>query len=134
MPTHDDDSPPEGGLQNISMRDAKGGTAIPPAAPQPVPAATADIAPGGPLTQMMALPEPQRTEALERAVQAGQVFTIRSRTEKIERVLYGEFVLEVPPAPGKPFTAGHAIHLLWTASLVVDDKGKPTILLEEVEG
>jgi hypothetical protein len=87
------------------------------AAPAPAPAA----APGpqgaspkklGPIGRLMALPEPQRTQGLEQAVASGQTTMLRSLTGKELLVKHGEHVLVVPPAP-KPFTAGHAIHILW---------------------
>jgi hypothetical protein len=75
---------------------------------------------GGPLSAMMALPEPQRTEQMERAVQSGQAFFIRSKTGGAVRVSYGEHVLEVTPE-GRQFMAPHAIHLLWTAPDKVEE-------------
>jgi len=86
-------------------------------APAPEPAATVPeqaAAPRrlGPIGRLMALPEPQRTQALEQAVQSGQTTILRSLTGKDLLVKHGEHALVVPPAP-KPFTAGHAIHILW---------------------
>jgi len=66
----------------------------------------------GPIGRLMALPEPQRTQGLEQAVQSGLTTTLRSLTGKELLVKHGEHVLVVPPSP-KPFTAGHAIHILW---------------------
>ena len=88
-------------------------------AENPMPAPVAPTG-GGPLTAMMALAEPKRTAALEAVVQSGDVFTIRSRTGGTVKVSHGEHVLQVPPA-GKPFVAGHAIHLLWTAPDKVEE-------------
>jgi len=117
-----DDKTADGIVQDVDLRDAKGGTEIAPASIAVAAGRQNEAPAGGSLTRMMALPEPQRTEALERAVQAGLVFNLRSRTGKAERVLYGDFALEVPPdAVGKPFTAGHAIHLLWTAPKLVEE-------------
>lgn len=67
----------------------------------------------GALTAMMALPEPARTEALERAVNSGASFQLRSATGQEVRCRYGNTVLVVPPQP-REFMAAHAIHLLWT--------------------
>jgi len=77
----------------------------------------------GELTAMMALEEPARTEALEKAVTAGLTVYLRSTTGCEVRWRYGDHVLVVPETP-KPFAAAHAIHLLFYAS------GK----IEEVEG
>jgi len=79
-------------------------------------AATAAAAPASTmtLTEMMALPEPRRTEVLEKAVASGLVVNLRSRTGEEIRQSYGEHVLAVG-AKAKPFTAAHAIHLLWYA-------------------
>jgi hypothetical protein len=97
-----------------------------PAAESPAPAATAVVA--GPkrvgrLTAMLALEEPARTEALEKAATAGLTVYLKSRTGSDVRWRYGDHVLVVPETP-KPFAAAHAIHLLFYAS----DK------IEEVEG
>ena len=97
-----------------------------PAAESPAPAAIAVAqAPTrvGKLTAMMALEEPARTEALEKAATAGLTVYLRSRTGSDVRWRYGDHVLVVPETP-KPFAAAHAIHLLFYAS----DK------VEEVEG
>ena len=92
----------------------------------PAPAATAVVA--GPkrvgrLTAMLALEEPARTEALEKAATAGLTVYLKSKTGQEVRWRYGDHVLVVPETP-KPFAAAHAIHLLFYAS----DK------IEEVEG
>jgi len=92
----------------------------------PAPAATAVAqAPTrvGKLTAMMALEEPARTEALEKAATAGLTVYLKSKTGQEVRWRYGDHVLVVPETP-KPFAAAHAIHLLFYAS----DK------IEEVEG
>ena len=77
----------------------------------------------GELTAMMAMEEPARTEALEKAATAGLTVYLRSTTGSEVRWRYGDHVLVVPETP-KPFAAAHAIHLLFYAS------GK----IEEVEG
>ena len=77
----------------------------------------------GRLTMMMALEEPARTEALEKAATAGLTVYLKSTTGSEVRWRYGDHVLLVPETP-KPFAAAHAIHLLFYAS----DK------IEEVEG
>ncbi|MFB3882883.1 MAG: hypothetical protein ACE149_16585 [Armatimonadota bacterium] len=92
------------------------------------PVAAAAAAPATPkrvgkLTALMALEEPARTEALEKAVTAGLTVYLRSTTGGEVRWRYGDHVLVVPETP-KPFAAAHAIHLLFYAS----DK------IEEVEG
>lgn len=76
-----------------------------------------------PLTAMLTLPEPARTEALEKATNSGLTVNLRSKTGKEVRWRYGEHVLVVPPAP-KPFATAQAIHLLFCAG----------DLVEEVEG
>ena len=94
-----------------------------PAAESPAPAATAVAqAPTrvGKLTAMMALEEPARTEALEKAATAGLTVYLRSRTGSDVRWRYGDHVLVVPPEP-KPFAAAHAIHLLFCAPHLVEE-------------
>jgi hypothetical protein len=87
------------------------------AAPSPDPAAAISAEAArprklGPIGRLMALPEPQRTQGLEQAVQSGQITVLRSLTGNELLVRHGEHVLVVPSTP-KPFTAGHAIHILW---------------------
>jgi hypothetical protein len=78
-------------------------------------------APQGPrLTDLMALQEPARTAALKELVESGASINIRSRTGKEVRVRHGAHILIVPTSP-KPFTAAHAIHLLWTAPDKVEE-------------
>jgi hypothetical protein len=60
----------------------------------------------------MALPEPQRSDALAEAVTAGEVYTLRSASGEEIGHRYGERVITVSGKP-KPFQAPHAIHLLW---------------------
>ncbi len=100
----------------------------PRAATQPSTPAAAASAPDRPrrvgvLSAMLALEEPARTEALEKAVNAGLTVYLQSTTGEEVRWRYGDHVLVVPPTP-KPFAAPHAIHLLFYAS------GR----IEEVEG
>jgi len=64
------------------------------------------------LSDLMALPEPARTDALEKAVNAGEFFMLRSRTKQAVTAHYGRHVLTVLPEP-RAFAAAHAIHLLW---------------------
>jgi len=95
-----------------------------PEGPGPVATAVASAPKAvGKLTAMMALEEPARTEALEKAATAGLTVYLRSTTGSEVRWRYGDHVLVVPETP-KPFAAAHAIHLLFYAS----DK------IEEVEG
>ena len=111
--------------QNAGDGDVKEAAAAP-AAESPAPAATVVAqAPTriGKLTAMLALEEPARTEALEKAATAGLTVYLRSTTGSEVRWRYGDHVLVVPETP-KPFAAAHAIHLLFYAS----DK------IEEVEG
>lgn len=75
---------------------------------------------GRSLTELMALPEPQKTLALENAAHSGRTVYLRSKTGKEERRRYGQHVLVVPAKP-KPFTAQHAIHLLDVASDRVEE-------------
>ena len=94
-----------------------------PAAESPAPAATAVAqAPTrvGKLTAMMALDEPARTEALEKAATAGLTVYLKSKTGSDVRWRYGDHVLVVPPEP-KPFAAAHAIHLLFCAPHLVEE-------------
>ena len=74
----------------------------------------------GPIGRLMALPEPERTCRLEHAVQAGLTVMLRCRGRKDLRVKHGAHVLVVPVTP-KPFTAGHAIHILWYAADQVEE-------------
>ncbi|MFB3883559.1 MAG: hypothetical protein ACE149_20015 [Armatimonadota bacterium] len=74
----------------------------------------------GKLTAMMALEEPARTEALEKAVTAGLTVYLRSTTGGEVRWRYGDHVLVVPETP-KPFAAAHAIHLLFYASNQIEE-------------
>jgi len=115
----------ENAPQNAGDGDVKEAAATP-AAESPAPAVTAVISKPkaiGKLTAMMALEEPARTEALEKAATAGLTVYLRSTTGSEVRWRYGDHVLVVPETP-KPFAAAHAIHLLFYAS----DK------IEEVEG
>ena len=91
------------------------------AAPSPVATATAQLPRStGKLTALMALEEPARTEALEKATTAGLTVSLRSRTGKDVQWRYGEHILVVPPEP-KPFAAAHAIHLLFAAPHLVEE-------------
>jgi len=96
-------------------------TATEGAAPSAAATATVDAPkPTGKLTALMALEEPARTEALEKATTAGLTVSLRSRTGKDVQWRYGEHILVVPPEP-KPFAAAHAIHLLFTAPHLVEE-------------
>ena len=89
----------------------------------PVPTATAVVAGPkrvGKLTAMLALEEPARTEALEKAATAGLTVNLCSRTGSDVRWRYGEHVLVVPAQP-KPFATAHAIHLLFCAPHLVEE-------------
>jgi len=93
-----------------------------PVAPEPaVPAIS-----GGPLTDMMALEEPARTDALEKALQAGDTFWIAALADETIRISYGEHVLQVRPQ-ARPFQAAHAIHVLWDEQLHVARGGTPRL-------
>lgn len=91
--------------------------------PRPAPSAA------GRLTDTMALPEPPRTEALEKLVNSGETFLLQSRTGRAVRCRYGEHILLVPPQP-KPFMAAHAIHLLFTAPDAVEEVGMEAAIAE----
>ena len=78
------------------------------------PAAVAAPARAGTLTALMALEEPARTEALEKAVHSGLTVYLQSTTGQEVHWRYGEHILVVPTTP-KPFAAPHAIHLLFSA-------------------
>ncbi len=103
-------------------KDPKKSAARPTAAPAAVeqPAPPPAIAAGPRLTDLMALEEPRRTAALEKLVESGASVYLQSRTGKEVRVRYGAHILTVPTSP-KPFAAGHAIHLLWTAPDKVEE-------------
>jgi len=64
------------------------------------------------LAERMALPEPARTEALERLVQVGEQFYLRSRNGETIRQRYGAITITVEAEP-RGFSAQHAIHLLF---------------------
>ena len=72
------------------------------------------------LTDVMALEEPARTDALEKAVQSGASFRLRSKSGEEVRCLYGEHALTVTGEP-REFMAAHAIHLLWTVPNAVEE-------------
>jgi len=74
----------------------------------------------GKLTALMALPEPARTEALEKITNSGVTVNLRSKTGEEVRWRYGEHILVVPLTP-KPFAAAHAIHLLFCAPGLVEE-------------
>jgi len=74
----------------------------------------------GKLTALMALPEPARTEALEKITNSGVTVNLRSKTGEEVHWRYGEHILIVPPTP-KPFAAPHAIHLLFCAPNLVEE-------------
>jgi len=72
------------------------------------------------LTGMMALAEPQRSNALAQAVDSGLVVNLRSRSEAEVRQSYGQHVLVVTRQP-KPYTAAHAIHMLWYRAAEIEE-------------
>jgi hypothetical protein len=96
--------------------------AAPPTPESPVPTTAVMAVPKRPgkLTAMLALEEPARTEALEKAATAGLTVNLRSRTGSDVRWRYGEHVLVVPAQP-KPFATAHAIHLLFSAPHLVEE-------------
>ena len=111
-------TPPAEG-QSDSTQDKQPTPEVP--ATTQAPAATApQPKPVGKLTAMLALEEPARTEALEKAATAGLTVNLRSKTGEAVRWRYGEHVLVVPPEP-KPFAAAHAIHLLFCAPHLVEE-------------
>ena len=87
------------------------------AAAEPMPAPATKP---GKLAAIMSLEEPARTDALEKAVHSGMTVNLRSKTDEDVRWRYGEHILVVPPTP-KPFTAAHAIHLLFCAPHLVEE-------------
>jgi len=108
---------------NTGEGDVKEAEAFAPTPEGPVATATAAPAPPqrvGKLTAMLALEEPARTEALEKAATAGLTVNLRSKTSEPVRCRYGEHVLVVPPEP-KPFATAHAIHLLFCAPHLVEE-------------
>jgi len=112
----------------VSETEVPGGEAMPvapapEAAPVPTTAAAAAAEPRtfGLLGRAMALPEPSRTQELERITQTGMAISLRSLTGKDLLVRYGEHILVVPPIP-KPFIPGHAIHILWYHAADVEEE------------
>ncbi|MBN1319965.1 MAG: hypothetical protein JXA87_03900 [Thermoleophilia bacterium] len=86
-----------------------------PKEPEELPEVEPDLArpsTGPTLADRMALPEPRRTAELERAVESGEQFYLRSRSGKKITQRYGRHVLELTKEP-KGFSAAHAIHLIW---------------------
>ena len=114
--------PPTAGEGDV--KETETSVAVAPTTPEgPVPM-TAPSVPApkrvGKLTAMLALEEPARTEALEKAATGGLTVYLRSRTGKDVQWRYGEHILVVPPEP-KPFAAAHAIHLLFSAPHLVEE-------------
>jgi hypothetical protein len=64
------------------------------------------------LAARLALAEPQRTEALEKAVQEGEGFFLRSRDGKEIKRRFGRAILKLGDKP-KAVSAEHAIQLLF---------------------
>lgn len=117
--------PPGEGGGDLNETDAAAVEARPPEADRPAPVSAANTAPEpaqrvGKLTALMALEEPARTEALEKASNSGLTVNLRSTTGEDVRWRYGEHILVVPPTP-KPFAAAHAIHLLFCAPGLVEE-------------
>jgi len=117
--------PPGEGEGEMNETEAATVEAHPPEADKPAPvsaaiATTASPRRVGKLTAMMALEEPARTEALEKAANSGLTVNLRSRTGEDVRWRYGEHILIVPPTP-KPFAAAHAVHLLFCAPGLVEE-------------
>jgi len=75
------------------------------------------------LRDIMALPEPRRTDLLEQVVQAGEIYYLRAKGKKPISLKYGERVLTVPTKP-KPFQAPHAIHLFWYLGDEIEEVGE----------
>jgi hypothetical protein len=90
---------------------------VPEEAKSTAPAEESDALPTPPksrvtLAARLALPEPQRTEALEKAVHEGEGFLLRSRDGKEIKRRYGRTILKLGDKP-KAVSAEHAIHLLF---------------------
>jgi len=116
-PTESSPAPSGGGAVDLADAGLSG--------PAPAPVSAAVAAPDPPrrvgkLTALMALPEPARTEALEKITNSGATVNLRSKTGEEVRWRYGEHILLVPPTP-KPFAAAHAIHLLFCAPGLVEE-------------
>jgi hypothetical protein len=117
--------PPGEGEGDLNETEAAAVEAHPPEAGRPAPVTAAIAAPElprrvGKLTAMMALEEPARTDALEKAANSGMTVNLRSKTGEDVRWRYGEHILVVPPTP-KPFAAAHAIHLLFCTPGLVEE-------------
>ena len=117
--------PPGEGEGDLNETEAAAVEAHPPETDRPALASAAVATPAlprrvGKLTAMMALEEPARTDALEKAANSGMTVNLRSKTGEDVRWRYGEHILVVPPTP-KPFAAAHAIHLLFCTPGLVEE-------------
>jgi len=117
--------PPGEGEGDLNEAEATAVEVHPPEADGPAPASAAVATPAlprrvGKLTALMALEEPARTEALEKASNSGLTVNLCSKTGEDVRWRYGEHILVVPPTP-KPFAAAHAVHLLFCAPDLVEE-------------
>ena len=116
---------PGEGEGDLNQTEAGATEASSPQMGQPAPASTVIAPPEAPrpvgkLTAIMALEEPTRTDALEKAATSGMTVNLRSKTGQEVRWRYGEHVLVVPPTP-KPFAMAHAVHLLFCATDFVEE-------------
>lgn len=65
------------------------------------------------IIEVMQMVEPQRTAIIERLVQMGMTFRLRSLTGKTLKVRYGRAILQVPHRrAGREFMAAHAMHIV----------------------
>lgn len=65
------------------------------------------------IIEVVQMIEPQRTAIIERLVQTGITFRLRSLTGKTLRVRYGGAILQVPHRRGgREFMAAHAMHIV----------------------
>ena len=116
-PTESSSPPGGGGAVDLADANLSGPASAPAGAAVAAPEVLRRV---GKLTALMALPEPARTEALEKITNSGVTVNLRSKTGEEVRWRYGEHILIVPPTP-KPFAAPHAIHLLFCAADLVEE-------------
>jgi len=65
------------------------------------------------IIDVMQMVEPQRTAIIERLVQMGMTFRLRSLIGKTLKIRYGRAILQVPHRrAGREFMAAHAMHIV----------------------
>jgi len=105
------------------MRVKANSSDVQPTEPDELPEAKPDIArpsAGPTLADRMALAEPRRTAELEKSVESGEQFYLKSKSGRKLKLRYGRHVLELTKQP-KGFSAAHAIHLIWYLGDAVEE-------------